>query len=221
MLKEEDESLSPPQDKLNVPFEIYHYLEKENEQLKGEIFHLKSQITLLRAQESDKRSMLWKKVQNSIGSNSLLQEKQMVHANSKGRGLEVDTPFSRQEFSSVSLTATKGRISRVPKPPPKPSTSLPLTQTTDKKETNTPPPPPPPPPPLPLRRQGAFKAGVKRVPEVVELYRALTRRDGKQEPKASAVDPHTASNAREMIGEIENRSAYLSAVSTYKNKIVY
>lgn len=73
------------------------------------------------------------------------------------------------------------------------------------------PPPPPPPPPARLSRAGASK--VRRMPEVVELYHSLMRRDSKREAGAGSSDVPAAANARNMIGEIENRSAHLLAVS--------
>ncbi|KAJ8616455.1 hypothetical protein MRB53_035827 [Persea americana] len=72
------------------------------------------------------------------------------------------------------------------------------------------PPPPPPPPPARLSRSGASK--VRRMPEVVELYHSLMRRDSKREAGAGSSDVPAAANARNMIGEIENRSAHLLAI---------
>ncbi|KAF2305250.1 hypothetical protein GH714_003340 [Hevea brasiliensis] len=73
--------------------------------------------------------------------------------------------------------------------------------------------PPPPPPPPKGTRMGPAK--VRRVPEVVEFYHSLMRRDSRRESGAGAPDvlPATA-NARDMIGEIENRSRHLLAIKT-------
>jgi Wiskott-Aldrich syndrome protein len=60
---------------------------------------------------------------------------------------------------------------------------------------------------------------VRRVPEVVEFYHSLMRRDSKREGGGgSDAGPggSGAANARDMIGEIENRSSHLLAVSTIK-----
>ncbi|MBA0683856.1 hypothetical protein Goari_025483 [Gossypium aridum] len=59
-------------------------------------------------------------------------------------------------------------------------------------------------------------AKVRRVPEVVEFYHSIMRRDSKRDAGGCNVPealPATA-NARDMIGEIENRSAYLLAIKT-------
>lgn len=56
---------------------------------------------------------------------------------------------------------------------------------------------------------------VRRVPEVVEFYHSLMRRDSWRDTGgggATDVMPGTA-NTRNMIGEIKNRSGYLLAVS--------
>ena len=56
---------------------------------------------------------------------------------------------------------------------------------------------------------------VRRVPEVVEFYHSLMRRETKRESCGGVQDgaPASAANPRDMIGEIENRSAHLLAVS--------
>ena len=73
---------------------------------------------------------------------------------------------------------------------------------------------PPPPPPPPSKLQRSTKA-IQRVPELVELYRSFVRREGKNDAKSGSVAIPAATNSREMIGEIENKSAYVLAVSTY------
>lgn len=200
MQVEEDTSVQILRDKLSASLERNCCLEKENEQLKQEVLCLRKQITLLRVQDCQKRSTPWKKVQDPIASNNFSQEKQMAYATNGGR----------HEFS-VSLATTKERTPRVPKPPPTP-TAFHLTRKAGGQEAKL---PPPPPPPLPLKRHGVSRNSVRRVPEVIELYRALTRKDGKQEMRTGATGIPAVPNAREMIGEIENRSSYLLAVSTY------
>lgn len=57
---------------------------------------------------------------------------------------------------------------------------------------------------------------MRRVPEVVEFYHSLMRRDSRRENGAGAASDaasSSATSARDMIGEIENRSAHLLAVS--------
>lgn len=73
-------------------------------------------------------------------------------------------------------------------------------------------PPPPPPPPARVLRSGTAK--VRRVPEVVELYHSLMRRDSKRESSAGVSEVPVAANTRNMIGEIENRSAHLIAIKS-------
>ncbi|EHA8592378.1 putative protein CHUP1, chloroplastic [Cocos nucifera] len=79
-----------------------------------------------------------------------------------------------------------------------------------------PPPPPPPPPPAKGARSSAAAACVRRVPEVVEFYHSLMRRDSKRDSgggggAGGVPETPCAANARDMIGEIENRSAHLLA----------
>ncbi|XP_042394456.1 protein CHUP1, chloroplastic-like [Zingiber officinale] len=77
--------------------------------------------------------------------------------------------------------------------------------------------PPPPPPPPPKRGSRSAAASVRRVPEVVEFYHSLMRRDSKKESSGGGqevVSIIAASNPRDMIGEIENRSSHLLAIKT-------
>ncbi|XP_062206364.1 protein INCREASED PETAL GROWTH ANISOTROPY 1-like [Phragmites australis] len=78
--------------------------------------------------------------------------------------------------------------------------------------------PPPPPPPPPARRPfgssppGSSGQCVWRVPEVVEFYHSLMRRESRRD--GAAANGSTVSAARDMIGEIENRSAHLLAIKS-------
>ncbi|KAL2244798.1 UNVERIFIED_CONTAM: Protein CHUP1, chloroplastic [Sesamum indicum] len=91
-----------------------------------------------------------------------------------------------------------------PPPPPRPSRAAA---------------PPPPPPPPPRKGSKPVSAKVRRVPEVVEFYHSLMRRDSNCRRDSGSgvggsVDPPPAgATAKDMIGEIENRSAHLLAVS--------
>ncbi|KAM0838610.1 hypothetical protein ACQ4PT_060843 [Festuca glaucescens] len=80
--------------------------------------------------------------------------------------------------------------------------------------------PPPPPPPPPSRRTvracspSKSVTCVRRVPEVVEFYHSLMRRESKRDG-GSGGDPANGGGpaaTRDMIGEIENRSAHLLAI---------
>jgi hypothetical protein len=55
---------------------------------------------------------------------------------------------------------------------------------------------------------------MKRVPEVVQFYQSLMKRDAKKEPVSVTSGVAKNTEARnDMIGEIANRSAHLLAVS--------
>ncbi|RZB81474.1 protein CHUP1, chloroplastic-like [Glycine soja] len=142
---------------------------------------------------------------------------------------------------SVLSGSVRSRAPRVPNPPPKPSTSSPSSGSSGETERRIPPPPPPPPmkalppppppppkklvskaaaapppPPPPLPKAGReVPAKVRRVPEVVEFYHSLMRRDShSRRDSASAAEVLATANARDMIGEIENRSTHLLAIKT-------
>jgi hypothetical protein len=77
------------------------------------------------------------------------------------------------------------------------------------------PPPPPPPPPPALPRPTARAATTQKAPALVESYRSLTRQEGRRcssgsgnNNKPAAISVHTS-----IVGEIQNRSAHLLAVS--------
>ena len=57
---------------------------------------------------------------------------------------------------------------------------------------------------------------MRRVPEVVEFYHSMMRRESKRDGAAAcdAASGGGVAAARDMIGEIENRSAHLLAVRT-------
>ncbi|KAJ6999974.1 hypothetical protein D5086_008153 [Populus alba] len=137
-----------------------------------------------------------------------------------------------EELTESTLTS---RVRRVPKPPPKRSLSSLATSSSSVSSSGSdhsvscpPAPPPPPPPPLPVakkivppppppppkgKRAGTEK--VRRVPEVAEFYHSLMRRDSRRDSGGGVAEalPVTA-NARDMIGEIENRSTHLLAIKT-------
>ncbi|CAI9773233.1 unnamed protein product [Fraxinus pennsylvanica] len=95
------------------------------------------------------------------------------------------------------------KVAATPPPPPPPPRSK-----------GAPPPPPPPPQPKGLK---PVPAKVRRVPEVVEFYHSLMRRDSnsRRESGGGGADALAAgTTAKDMIGEIENRSAHLLAIKT-------
>ncbi|KAH9610165.1 hypothetical protein KSS87_001404 [Heliosperma pusillum] len=114
--------------------------------------------------------------------------------------------------SSSSSLFSNGRkstdsISAPPPPPPPPPPPAPALRSTPK----GPPPPPPPPPP---RGMKVATAKVKRVPEVVEFYHSLMRRDSRRDSGVGTAEVAAAASARDLVGEIENRSVYLLAIKT-------
>ncbi|CAL5408931.1 unnamed protein product [Camellia sinensis] len=157
--------------------------------------------------------------------------------------VEVDRPrhsrCNSEEIAETSESSTlRSRAPRVPKPPPRRSPSLSSSSSSSsvcslsiaaeraltEHSVHPPPPPPPPPsrvvpappPPPPLPPSKGMKcvaAKVRRVPEVVEFYHSLMRRDSRRESGGGATEA-SAANARDMIGEIENRSTHLLAIKT-------
>ncbi|KAL9994944.1 putative protein CHUP1 [Helianthus debilis subsp. tardiflorus] len=134
-------------------------------------------------------------------------------------------------------SVNRSRVPRVPKLPPRPLTSSspeqqppvpqpppPPLPVVAKLAPPVPPPPPPktaksasplPPPPLP-KRVKPLPAKVRRVPEVVEFYHSLMRRESRREScngSSTADALSSTANTRDMIGEIENRWTHLLAVS--------
>lgn len=162
------------------------------------------------------------------------------HSKRMEENVEIEKPrhsrCNSEELTESTLANLRSRVPRVPKPPPKrslssPATSLPsVSPTGSDQSVSGPPVPPPPPPPNPPpvakkvappppppppkgRRVGAEK--VRRVPEVVEFYHSLMRKNSRRECGGGMAETLPASaNARDMIGEIENRSTHLLAIKT-------
>lgn len=179
-------------------------LEKENGELRQEVARLRAQVSTLKAHNNERKSMLWKKLQNSMDSNynvDSMQQKPAPFVNVSGQG-------PKQEFSESA--AVKERSTKVPNPPPRPPVLTNPVSPKDAKAYKVSPAPPP--PPLPSKSLVGSRA-IRRVPEVMELYRSLTRRDAHVENKANPGGLAAVTLTRNMIGEIENRSTYLSAVS--------
>ncbi|WCJ27173.1 Tetratricopeptide repeat (TPR)-like superfamily protein [Euphorbia peplus] len=146
-------------------------------------------------------------------------------SNLKSRIPRVPKPPPKRSLSS-SPPSTSGSDQSIPAPPPPPPLSTsgsdqsipappppPPSRTSTIKKAVTAPAPPPPPPPPKGTRAGAAK--VRRIPEVVEFYHSLMRRDSRRDSGGGTSEAlPAATNARDMIGEIENRSAYLLAIKT-------
>ncbi|XP_076919220.1 INCREASED PETAL GROWTH ANISOTROPY 1-like protein 1 [Bidens hawaiensis] len=159
-------------------------LEKENHELKQETTRLKSQITALKAYDLERKSVLWKKLQNTMDEPP---QKPKLH---------IDVPVVNKPNSCYEELEPKP-------PPPSPPQWLQRRVTA----------PPPPPPPLPSTPVG-LKA-VRRVPAVMEFYRSLMKRESTyKENKNGVTGLVPVTYSRDMIGEIENRSTYLSSIKS-------
>lgn len=162
-------------------------LENENHELKEELNRLKTQLNTLKAHDLERKSMLWKKLQNSMDCGKVIDEQPQKPK------IQVDEQFKKHiETTNVN--------NNLPKPPPSPPQWLQRRVAA-----------PPPPPPLPSSPIGS--KAVRRVPAVMEFYRSLMKKDTHKENKNSAIGIVPIMNSRDMIGEIENRSTYLTSVS--------
>uniref|UniRef100_A0A7N0ZWS6 Protein CHUP1, chloroplastic n=1 Tax=Kalanchoe fedtschenkoi TaxID=63787 RepID=A0A7N0ZWS6_KALFE len=72
----------------------------------------------------------------------------------------------------------------------------------------------PPPPPPPLKMLPIKSKTVRRMPEVIEFYRSLTRKDSRVGSRSNGASVSEANFSKNMIGEIENRSTYLMAIKS-------
>lgn len=125
------------------------------------------------------------------------------------RALRKAKPPPKRSAAAATLGSTQvPQIARgIPPPPPPPPSQL--------GAGGAPPPPPPPPPPGGLNKlQGATSTKVQRAPGVVEFYQSLMKRDGKEVSGGAGGAGGNPEARNNMIGEIENRSTHLLAVST-------
>ncbi|KAJ8447964.1 hypothetical protein Cgig2_028840 [Carnegiea gigantea] len=213
-------------------------VEEENEKLVHEMELMRENVEVERREREVKIAQLQFEIEQ-LSSNQRLQG--LIEVSGKSNliksflssrkpaktpaGPPVETPLERPRISQCSSTSdeipgtsdsaalsaivVQSRAPRVPKPPPTKCTS-PNSLSTSSPVKSAPPPPPPPPPPKGMK---AATAKVKRVPEVVEFYHSLMRRDPRREAGSSTAEI-TAANTRNLVGEIENRSAYLLAIKT-------
>lgn len=186
-------------------------LEKENQELKEDAARLRAQVNTLKAHDIERKSMLWKKLQHSMDSNII--EKPQQKPSSLFESPQRSPVFGKLYSKQDPLDATKERPVRVPKPPPRPTPSSAKEVYGNKVQPQPPSPLPPPPPPPPPSKLLVGSKAVRRVPEVMEYYRSLMKRDAQRENKNSSVGIPPAINSKNMIGEIENRSTHLLAVS--------
>ncbi|GFP79717.1 protein chup1 chloroplastic [Phtheirospermum japonicum] len=145
----------------------------------------------------------------------------------RSRAPRVPKPPPRPSFASSSSSVSSpclsdsadralAEISNVPPPPPPPPRSAKLAPPPPPPPPKAAGPPPPPPPPKALKSKPAAEK-VRRVPEVVEFYHSLMRRDSNFRRDSGGGGPSDAAAgamAKDMIGEIENRSSHLLAIKT-------
>lgn len=164
------------------------------------------------------------RIERPIGKLAVRLSATNEHSNNHSK----EQPSEIQEISKMKLAEIQKRPPRVAKPPPKPTISSSPGSDTVKSTTGIPMPPPrppplpgapgaPPPPPPPLggmlKSQGPSGNKVHRAPELVEFYQSLMKREAKKEAATMASAASNVADARNnMIGEIENRSAFLLSV---------
>ncbi|KAL8205144.1 hypothetical protein R6Q57_008695 [Mikania cordata] len=160
-------------------------LEKENHELKQEISRLKAQINTLKAHDLERKSILWKKLQSTMDGGKITEE-----------------PPQKSKLQ-IDVVPLKKSNSETPKPPPSPPQWLQRRVTA----------PPPPPPPVPSLSPVGSRT-VRRAPAVMELYRSLMKRDSiqKENKNSGTGGVVTVTCPRDMIGEIEKRSTYVTSI---------
>ncbi|XP_071726242.1 INCREASED PETAL GROWTH ANISOTROPY 1-like protein 1 isoform X1 [Rutidosis leptorrhynchoides] len=204
-------------------------LEKENHELKQEMSRLKSQINTLKAHDLERKSMLWKKLQNSMDSvaaaaaggkvvidhheppqKSKLADDDVHDHNNNNAGAtlmkKLTSNHNNNDNNNLIETATaiKAVLPRPPAPPLPPQRRVIAPAAA---------PPPPLPPPLPSSPVGS-KVQIRRVPAVMEFYRSLMKRDTQKDNKNGGGLLGLVTYSRDMIGEIENRSTYLTSIKS-------
>ncbi|TYJ41737.1 hypothetical protein E1A91_A03G041500v1 [Gossypium mustelinum] len=173
-------------------------LMKENQELKQEVGRLRAQISALKAHDNERKSLLWKKLHSNPDDRNT------------GSSGFVDSENGYPKPSFHELAMRKDRQLEAPKPPPPSSRSHQKEVTENKAKI---PALAPAPPPLPTKLLAGSRS-VRRVPEVGELYRSLTRKDANIENKSNMTTTPLLAFTRNMIGEIENRSTYVSAIKS-------
>ncbi|XP_073221056.1 INCREASED PETAL GROWTH ANISOTROPY 1-like protein 1 isoform X2 [Cicer arietinum] len=204
--------------RLEVHMARNEILQKENHELKEEVARLKSQIISLKAHNIERKTILWKKIQKSIDhenniSDSHHQHKPALHAIICEKNSENENVHTNQDFKAIVVTPPPTPI---PPPPKNASTLFPFSNKNEKgikMQPITTTAAAPPPPPTPSNKSFGLKA-VRRVPEVIELYRSLTRKDVNMENRIHPNGIPVVAFTRNMIEEIENRSTYLSAIKS-------
>jgi hypothetical protein len=192
------------------------FLEKENQELRQEVGRLRAHVNTLRAHDLERKSMLWKKLQNSMDAKVPDRSQQKPIFPIVPEQNSVTEKLDPKEDSLKSV-AKEERAAKSPKPPQRPSPCH--KEANGNKLPSTPMASPPPPPPLPSKLLSISNAH-RRMPEVMEFYRSLMKKDAQKESRASSTGNLPVLNPRNMIGEIENRSTYLLNVSIYRTTTI-
>lgn len=164
------------------------------------------------------------RIEKPIGKLAVRLPSMNEHSNNHSK----EQPSEIQEISKMKLAEIQKRSPRIAKPPPRPTISSSPRSNTVKATSGIPipppcppplprapgaPPPPPPPPGGMLKSQGPSGDKVHRAPELVEFYQSLMKREAKKEAATMASAASNVGDVRNnMIGEIENRSAFLLSV---------
>ncbi|KAL5710109.1 hypothetical protein ACHQM5_020713 [Ranunculus cassubicifolius] len=214
---EDDPDLTIIRKELEASLQRNLYLERENEQLKEEIVRLKGKVRTLKAQNLRDTSVLRTKVvtesYTTTTHHNQLYEFYISEKNptEEKHVCTQDPPKPPPMPPPKKLQEGNGRkVKPAPPPPPPPRSE----KVNERKVTPAPAVPPPPPPPPPSKFLAGSPNVVRRVPEVMEFYHSLTRKDTRIDSKTSLAGIQLAANAKNMIGEIENRSRYLMAIKS-------
>ncbi|GMI96953.1 IPGA1-LIKE1 [Hibiscus trionum] len=189
---------------LEASLAINDSLVKENQDLKQEVARLKAQISSLKAHDNERKSLLWKKLHSSKEDRNTDVSQQ--------KSSDSENVYPRPSFQEL---ATRKERLEAPKPPSRshhPFISVSPKEVNENK-AKAPLVPAPPAPPLPSKLLAGSRS-VRRVPEVGELYRSLTRKDANIENKTNTTAAPLLAFTKNMIGEIENRSTYVSAIKS-------
>ncbi|KAK7305426.1 hypothetical protein VNO77_43332 [Canavalia gladiata] len=219
MSLEHESEITSIKKNLEVQMARNESLEKENKDLRQEVARLKSQIISLKAHNIERKSILWKKIQKSMDGNNSdgLQHKAAVQVMSEKSPTNENVHTTNSDLQEAEAARIKDRSAKVPTPPPRPASNPLLPSHKNEKGMKVQPLPlpttAPPPPPTPPKSLVGLKA-VRRVPEVIELYRSLTRKDANKDNKINTNGTPAVAFTRNMIEEIENRSTFLSAIKS-------
>ena len=167
---------------------------------------------------SEEEVVLSKRRQSDCFVCSKEMEKESVSLSFQQSGVEISNGNCQEANKLLVSSDVEKRALRIPNPPPRPSSSISskIKQESSAQVLLPPPPPPPPPPPMNFASK-SNTATVKRAPQVVELYHSLMKRDSRKDSSNGGLSdaPDVADVRSSMIGEIENRSSHLLAVSSF------